>query len=192
MRFRTFTWRAGVLACSSIVRRCSDRLAGARAGMYLTLADTGVKQVVVHGPPGTSRFLSAGQAFCENRPDAQLSSDEMKLESPDAFTDGNVSIQPYVAWPETDDDGPSQATNGGGQGQEDGRGGGEEEEEEEEEMEEEADAVRKNVRHKQPRRDSAVSYVMRFPDVPGKFDVNKAKALGMRQTLHPKTMNNQP
>jgi hypothetical protein len=157
---------------------------GVCAGMYLTLADTGVKQVVVHGPPGTSRFLSAGQAFCENRPDAQLSSEELKLESPDAFADGNVSIQPYVAWPETDDDGPSQATRGGAEGQEDVGGNGEEE------MEEEADAGKKNVRHKPPRRGCAVSYVMRFPDVPGKFDVGKAKALGICDK--PCNINHQP
>lgn len=159
--------------------------------MYLTLADTGVKKVVVHGPPGTSRFLSAGQAFCENRPDAELSSEELDLASPPPFTDGNVSIQPFVAWPDANPSAADEAVpqdratpgaNGDGEGE---REGGEE------------SYASKEVKHKAAKTGCAVSYALRFPDVQGKFDVEKAKALGgtspsLRSTVYHASLDARP
>jgi hypothetical protein len=67
--------------------------------MYLTLSDAGVRKLDVHGPPGTKRFVSAGGAFCENRPESDLVPSELDMAAPPPIVDAFLSVQPIPVLP---------------------------------------------------------------------------------------------
>ncbi|KAJ1477720.1 hypothetical protein T484DRAFT_1820165 [Baffinella frigidus] len=59
----------------------------------------GVKKLSVHGPPGTKRFVTAGGAFCENRPESDLVPEEIDMAAPAPIVDPYLSIQPIPILP---------------------------------------------------------------------------------------------
>lgn len=180
---------------------------GGLLGMYLTLADSGNRRLLIHGPPGVSHFLGAGKAFCENRQDSELRAAEISLSNPadSLFRDNLVSIQPVAITPSFGDpatvSGGSDACHhlpdvgGGRDGEEEGdadedgdagvdpsAAGAGHEPPLSKEQDSDVKLKKSERRHRgstAPYSAASVSYVLRFADQAGRLDVSKAVSLGV-------------
>ncbi|EKX40106.1 hypothetical protein GUITHDRAFT_113844 [Guillardia theta CCMP2712] len=127
---------------------------GGLLGMYLTLSDSGVKKLSVHGPRGVTHFLRSG-----GRPESELVPVEIPSGDVQPVVLDHVSILPLP----TSEVEKSERVEGVKE-ESDGEG-------------EEADGKKK--RNFVPSSTLAVSYLLRFADEAGRMDVNKALSLGV-------------
>ena len=135
------------------------------------------------------RARQAGSSFCENRPDAQLVGLELHGAEPPAFVDSAVSVTPLIVYPDAAppaEPAPQASAASVHDASGDGRCASEDEAGPASPREERAaphgnagkDA--KALRGAGQRGGAAaVSYLVRFPDVPGRFDVARATAAGV-------------